>query len=101
MEGGRILPWNGVPLKAEGMLASYMRPRDGRESLALSVLGPNDLLPLFDPRIVSVNDRGMLICGLECADFHWVVQEWQCTILSLADDAYDPLRYRRKERERP
>ena len=99
MKGGRILPWNGAPLRAEGRFAAYMKDREGKATPALSVSGPNDLPPLFGACIISVDDDRLLLAGFECIDGAWLAQEWECCILSLQDDPPAQLptahRYRR------
>ena len=102
MKGGRILPWNGQPLRAEGRFAGYMKDRDGRAVLTLSVSGCPHLPDLYNAHLISVGDEKLLLAGEECVDGDWLPQEWECRILSLQDDPPAPLmndlsarRYRR------
>lgn len=91
MKGGQILPWNGVPVRAEGRFAAYMKEREDRTTLALSVSGARDLAPLFDACVLSVGDDKLLLAGFECVDGVWMRQEWDLRILKLQDDPPAPL----------
>ena len=99
MKDGRILPWNGVPLRAEGRFAGYMKDRDGKAVLTLSVSGCPHLPVLYSAHLISVGDDRLLLAGVECIDGEWLAREWDCRILSLQDDPPAPLptaqRYRR------
>ena len=91
MKGGRILPWNGQPLCAEGIFVVFMKERGGRSVPALHVCGDTLLSTLFDARIISIGESKILVAGEECIDGEWLAQEWECRILSLQDAPSTPL----------
>lgn len=86
MKGGRILPWNGQPLRAEGTFVVFMKERGGERVPALHVCGDTSLSALFDARIISVGESKILVAGVECIEGAWLAQEWDCRILTLQDE---------------
>ncbi len=82
---GRWLTWNEKPKVFEGSLLSGMKGNDTRSVPVLYVGGGPDGPVLFEPRIASVLGYELRIVGLEKIESAWVLQEWQCEILTIKD----------------
>lgn len=69
----------------DGQLSSTRKGID--DKMVAAVFVTLDALPfptLYEPRLVSVMGHEMRIMGLERAEHAWVLQEWDCEIMSLA-----------------
>jgi hypothetical protein len=85
--GGRSLPWNQKPKEYQGTLLSTRKTNDDRMVVVLFLGGPeNERGPhLYEPRVTSVLGDEIRIVGLEKCEQAWVLQEWQCEILTTRD----------------
>ena len=80
---GRWLTWNQKPREFAGSLLCGRSAKSDEPGLAyLYVLGEGGP-QLFDPKVKSVSGNEMRISGLEKVDYCWVLQEWNCEILSV------------------
>ena len=101
MKDGRILPWNGVPLRSEGTFVVFMKDRDGLNVPTVQVSGQNRPPPLYDARVISISEDYILLAGVELVDGQWQAQEWKCEILAIKDELPAPQRCGRVTREEP
>lgn len=80
---GHWLTWNEKPRQLEGTLlssrASIKGDEQGVSYIYLADSGPK----LYDAKFKSVLGNEIRVVGIEKFEGAWVVQEWNCEILSI------------------